>query len=72
MTVEMTPVQSSNIKAVGKDGNKLRVNFHSGATWEYDDAAHHHAPMTTPGESVGKYFHANVRGKHAGRVIDTE
>lgn len=70
--VQMTPTQSSNIKAIGTDGPKLRVQFHSGQTWEYDDAAHHHQPMLdlhAAGESVGKYFNANVRGKHEGRMV---
>lgn len=68
-TPTMTPVTSSNIKAIGTAGNKLHVQFHSGQTWEYDDAAHHHPEMLKPGVSAGKYFHANVKGKHEGRAI---
>lgn len=68
----MTPVESSNIKAIGKDGHKLRITFNSGATWEYDRAAHHHEEMLKPGVSVGKYFNANVRGKHEGRKVEEQ
>lgn len=67
----MTPVKSSNIKGVDHNPatGHLIVEFHSGQKWEYDDAAHHHGPMLAA-ESVGKYFHAHVRGKHEGRRID--
>jgi hypothetical protein len=71
--MEMTPVTSSNVKRVGHDPatNKLRVEFHSGATWEYDDVpASHHAAMTDGDASVGKYFHANVKSKFQGRQVD--
>ena len=66
--ITMTPVTSSNIKAIGTDGSKLRVQFHTGAPWEYEDAAHHHDPMLSA-DSPGGYFHANVKGKHEGRMV---
>lgn len=69
-TIEMTPVASSNIKAVAQDGHKLRVQFHSGQAWEYDNAAHHYDAMVKPGASPGKYFHANVKGRHEGRKVE--
>lgn len=70
MTVEMKPVGSSNIKAIGRDGDKLRVQFFSGATWEYDDAAHHYDEMLKPScKSVGSYFHNNVKNNHSGRKV---
>jgi KTSC domain len=68
--VKMTPVGSSNIKAIGRDGDKLRVEFFSGSTWEYDDASHHYDKMLDSScQSVGKYFHANVRNNHTGRKV---
>ena len=70
MTIEMTPVKSSNIKAIGTDGSKLHIQFHSGGEWQYDDAAHHHAEMLKPGVSVGGYFHAHIRGKHKGGAVE--
>lgn len=69
----MTPVQSSNIKALAHDAStgKLRVQFHSGATWEYDDVdPKHHDAMTAPGASVGGYFHKHIRNAHKGQAVD--
>lgn len=62
--IVMTPVESSNIKAVGVDGDKLRVEFNNGALWEYDNAAQHHDEIInakSKGKSPGSYFHHNVR-----------
>lgn len=67
--MKMTPIEgSSNIKAIGRDGNKLRVQFHSGATWEYDDAAHHHDTLMKH-KSPGGYFYSDIRNKHQGRKV---
>lgn len=66
----MTPVTSSNIAEIGTDGDDLHVKFKSGAHWKYPGAASHHAEMLKPGVSVGKYFHANVRGKHDAQKIE--
>jgi hypothetical protein len=59
--VAMTPVNSSNIKAIGKDGDWLHVQFNSGHTWRYKNAAHHYDEMLKPGVSRGKYFHRHIR-----------
>lgn len=66
---EMKTVDSSNVKAIGKDGHKLLVQFHSsGDTWEYDHAAHHYTEMLKPScQSVGGYFYSNIRNKYPGR-----
>lgn len=70
--VEMKPVGSSNIKAIGKDGHKLRVQFFSGDTWEYDHAAHHYNEMLKPScKSVGGYFHGNVKNRYEGRKVSS-
>lgn len=71
MGVAMKPVDSSNIKAIGRDGDKLRVQFYSsGETWEYDDAAHHYDEMLKPScQSVGSYFYKHVRNSHKGRKV---
>jgi hypothetical protein len=59
--VTMTPVLSSHIRAIGKDGDWLHIQFKSGHTWRYRDAAHHHDKMLQPDVSLGKYFHAKIR-----------
>jgi hypothetical protein len=56
---------SSNIAAVGYDTDerKLAVEFKGGGTYQYDEV-----PITTytdllTAESMGKFFHANIKGK---------
>lgn len=71
MTVPtLTPIEgSSHIAAVGRDGDWLYVKFKNGGISRYKDAAHHHDAMCGA-DSVGKYFHANVRGKHDFEKVD--
>lgn len=61
--MSLTPVKSSNIKAVGYDpqSRALTVEFHSGAQHRYDDVPPEHHQGLIEADSVGKYFHANVR-----------
>lgn len=67
--VKMTPITgSSNIAAIGRDGDKLHVQFHSGATWEYDDAAHHYDTILKH-KSPGGHFHNEVKNKYSGRKV---
>lgn len=70
--MQLTPVKSSNINAVGYDAEKrtLFVQFTNGTLYAYDDV-----PIGTHlglkvAESVGKYFSANVRGKFTARKLD--
>jgi lysyl-tRNA synthetase class 2 len=64
--MEMTPVKSSNIKAIGHDpaAKKLRVEFTNGGLYEYQDVAPHHYSTMLSHESPGKYFAQHVRGSH--------
>jgi hypothetical protein len=70
----LTPVVSSNIKAVGYDpGTKeLTVQFRSGSTYRYDGV-----PATTyadliDADSIGSFFHSNVRNAFVGTPLDDE
>jgi hypothetical protein len=64
--MEMKPVTSSNIAAIGHDGNALHVQFKSGAgaTHKYIGVPPelHEAMLTAP--SVGKFFHKNIKGQY--------
>ena len=64
---EMTEVKSSNIHSIGKRDGYLYVKYHSGQTWRYRDAEHHHALMIAA-PNVGKYFHATVKPLGGERV----
>jgi hypothetical protein len=62
--MEMQPVESSNIKAIGHDPetSTLRVEFKNGGIYEFPASAEDHAAlMASP--SKGKHFYKHFRGK---------
>lgn len=63
ISFEMKPVTSSNISAVGYDeeSKTLRVVFVKGYTYDYKKVPERVFEEMMNAESVGKYFHANVR-----------
>lgn len=66
MAVEMKPVKSSNISAIGFDAeNKaLHVSFRNGTSYIYHDVdAEKHAALMKA-DSVGSHFHAHIRNGH--------
>lgn len=66
----MKPVKSSNISHIGHRDGALVVRFHSGDEWEYPGVpAETHAAMLAS-ESVGKFFHAHIKGKFDGKKRD--
>jgi hypothetical protein len=61
--MERTPVKSSQIVSVGHDPEKdiLEIEFRGGGVYQYPNfPAEKHAEMMAS-DSVGKYFHANIR-----------
>ena len=71
--IEMQPVTSSQIAAIGHDPetNKLRVQFHSGSLYEYDDVPASTFNSLLNADSPGKHFGAHIRGRHAYRKVTT-
>lgn len=74
--ITMSGVSSSNIDAVGfgpregTDYGQLRVQFKSGAVWEYDDVlASVHRDLVSA-ESVGKFYNQHIKHLYQGRRID--
>jgi hypothetical protein len=70
----MIPVKSSNIQAVGYDqgSETLRVAFKSGGTYDYKGVPPDvHASMLCA-QSVGSFFHHNVKGKFDSEKVETE
>lgn len=61
--VNMHPMKSSYLEAVGQDGSDLVVKFQSGKTFRYEGAGQHFNAMRAA-ESAGKYFHAHIKGNH--------
>lgn len=64
MPVEMKPVKSSNIRAIGFDPETktLHVAFLNGTQYTYEgvDAEKHAALMSA--DSVGSHFNAHIKG----------
>jgi hypothetical protein len=66
-----TPVLSSMISAVGVKDSFLVVEFQNGDFYRYPDGAEHFSPLVLA-ESIGKYFHQNVRSLPAQRLTRGE
>lgn len=64
-------MSSSSIASVGHDPetDTLEVEFRDGSVHQYDGASakDHHALVNA--SSVGKHFHAHVRGKFTSRKV---
>ena len=66
----LVPVTSSNIDAVGHADGNLFVRFKGGALYRYDGVSHETFLEGLAAESIGKWFRANVTGKHLHRKLD--
>lgn len=64
----MTPVTSSNIAAIGHDGEHLYVRFTSGKTYRYADvpAADHEAFANA--DSHGRHFNDHIKNSYTGEL----
>lgn len=60
----MTEVDSSQIKTMGHQGEVMRVEFRSGASWEYFPVTHEQYKNLLHAPSVGKAFNVFKR-EHA-------
>ena len=65
MQITMTPVKSSNIKAVGYDtpSKTMRVEFLNGAHFDYHDVPADAHTACLKAESVGSHFAKHIRPK---------
>lgn len=67
-----TPVESSNLAAVGYDANSqiLQVEFKNGSVYNYFRVpAEKHAALMAA-DSVGKYLNAEIKPHHAYELLD--
>ena len=60
--MEMIPVDSSNIKAIGYDPDqaRLEIEFKSGTAYEYFDVPQHIYDELLIAESKGKFASSNI------------
>jgi len=68
--MELTPVQSSNIAAIGYKDEVLTVRFNNGATYTYDGVNETLGKEIFEAESVGKYFNSFIRSSFKGVRVD--
>lgn len=64
------PVVSSNVVAIAWADNTLYIHFHNGRTYAYLDVPEQTATNMVAAESVGKFFHANVKNSYAWTELD--
>lgn len=64
--VQMNPVNSSNVQAIGYDADKkkLRVAFHNGSVYDYHDVPQEAYDASLTAESVGKYLNTHIKPKY--------
>lgn len=66
-SVEMIPVTSSNIRRVGYDAEnkELHIEFYTNAAiYKYLNVEAEEFNNLLAAESVGRYFHQNIKGKY--------
>jgi hypothetical protein len=64
--VDLVPVQSSNIEAVGYDPEQktMSVRFKGGNIYHYHDVEKDTHEALVGAKSVGSHFHANIKNKY--------
>jgi hypothetical protein len=65
-------IMSSNIKAVGYEGDVLEVEFSTGSVYRYKGVPRPVYEGLMASESKGKYFHANIRALFTGVRVPQE
>lgn len=61
--MEMIPVQSSNVKALGWEDEVLEVEFLKGSVYRYTGVPEEIFKLLLNADSVGKAFHKYIRPK---------
>jgi hypothetical protein len=69
--LEMVPVVSSSLSAVGHDGgaDELHVQFKNGSRYVYSGVSAEKHGALIAADSVGKHFAANIRKKYPARRL---
>lgn len=69
MEIEMIPVDSSNLQAIGYDGlgQKLRAQFKSGAVYEYSQVTAETWDNLMHAPSKGKFFADQIAKRDAAK-----
>ena len=62
--MNMTPVKSSQISAVGHDGGTLRIRFNNGSEYDYSGVTQDDYDKLMSAESIGAHFGKSIRGAY--------
>lgn len=64
--IKLTPVESSNLDAVGYDGvnHRLRVQFHNGTLYDYANVPASIFNQLLVARSKGQFFNENVKDEY--------
>lgn len=65
-------IVSSNIQTLGYRRGSLYIKFNSGHVYRYDQVSYKVFRGLSEAESVGKMFHADVRGRYRGQKLDND
>jgi len=67
MKMEMKPVKSSYLKSMGYNAEKseLRIEFNSGAIFDYFDVTPGEYDSLANSESIGRHFSQNIKTQHS-------
>ena len=68
--MEMIPVQSEAVSAIGYDGQNLHITYRGGGkTYIHPNVPRHVADGLMAAESKGKYIAKHIRLQHPGQAI---
>ena len=68
--MKLTPVKSSNIKAVGHKDCTLYVEFKNGRTFSYEDVSNEKYERLMTSDSIGSFFARNIRANHKASGVE--
>ena len=71
-TIPMTPVKSSQIEAIGHEGDTLAVKFKSGGTYHYHGVTAEKFDEFKAAPSIGSHFGKHIKGAHDYKRIHEE
>lgn len=67
---QMTPVKSTNVKAIGHSDDGLFVEFHKSGVYRYPDVPHTMFERGLMSDSPGGWLRSEIMGKFEGGRFD--
>lgn len=67
--MQMIPVESSNIKALGHEGTTMRLQYTNGTEYDFEGVSAEVFNNFMESESKGRFFHKNIKGKFTSKKV---